>query len=251
MPFNQDDEREQAMVNALNLQQRPGRARHEEDGHLDWPLGDPAYRLLFECKSAPEGDDWGTGRDTGLSKLQEWSTFHFVLAVFESRGRTPIKMWYGSPRMMRDWINGEIAYIQADLVLARLIPTKVDDDAVNILFGDKEEISYQEMYAVMKNEWYAKKAKGLPNRYDQYADLHRGKTSRDHVYSRQAGLQAAKDRITYLLNRGVTVNNRHISRRYVAEHCAELNPTAWFRSFEATVARELELEPPSAAQKIT
>ena len=248
MPFNQDDERENAMVNALNLQRREGRARHEEDAHVDWEEGGRTDRLLFECKSAPAKKSFGTGRDTGLRKLEEWRSYHFVFGWFEARSAVPLRMWYGSPRLMREWIEGEIAYVQADLALAKLMPTKVDDDAAEILFGDKQEISYTEMRAVMKNYWNANAAQALPSRYDTYADLRRGRRSDDRLYSRDVGLKAAQDRVTYLLKRGVTVNNRKITSKYVIDHCIELNATAWAKGLETAMLMELELEPPSGSE---
>jgi hypothetical protein len=98
MPFNQDDQRERAMVAALNLQTRPDRARHEEDAYWDASVAGQKHRLLFECKSAPENGDFGMGRDTGLPKLEQWATFHFVFGWFVARDNVPIRMWHGSPR---------------------------------------------------------------------------------------------------------------------------------------------------------
>jgi hypothetical protein len=244
-PFNQDDQRERAMVSALNLLQRETRARHDEDAHLDVEIDGKSYRLLFECKSAPESTDFGTGRDTGLTKLESWKSYHFVFASIPTRDNVINRMWYASPRMMRAWIDGEITYLQTDIELAKLIPSKVDDEAVTLLFGDKQVITHAEMSAVMKGEWNANRARGLPNRYEQYADIRQSRRASERLYSRAAGLQAARDRITYLLNRGVTTNNRHIGYRYVTENCAELDRKAWVKSFEKVLSQELKLEPPS------
>jgi hypothetical protein len=247
MPFNQDDEREDAMINALNLLARPDRSRQDEDAYLDWSVNGSTRKLLFECKSAVVNEDFGTGRDTGLVKLEQWRDYHFVFGWFVAKGRVPIRIWYGSPRMMRGWIDSEIAYVKADLELATLIPSKVDQDAVTLLFGDKQEITYAEMRAVMKNRWNANKSKGLPSRYELYADRHRGKENKDNLYSRDAGLKAARDRVAYLLERGVTVNNRKISKLYVAEYCAELSKTAWAKTLEAAISAEIEKEKEAAA----
>jgi hypothetical protein len=244
MPFNQDDQRERAMVGALNLQVRADRARHEEDAYLDVQVDGRLHRLLFECKSSPEAQDFGTGRDTGLKKLEQWSSFHFVFGWFVARDNLPIRMWYGSPRMMRKWIDDEIAYIEPDILLSNLVPTKVGDDAVTVLFGDKHEISYTEMHRVMKDSWNAKQAEDRPDLYALNADLNRGRTRRDYLYSRNSALKAVRDRTAYLLDRGTTVNNRKIPHRYVMGNCAELTSTAWARSLENVIATEVKLQAP-------
>lgn len=226
---------------ALGLQSRPERARHEEDAYLDVLINGETRRLLFECKSSPGNQDFGTGRDTGLRKLDQWGSYHFVFGWFVARDNMPIRMWYGSPRMMRKWLDDEIAYIEPDILLSNLIPSKVDAEAVTVLFGDQEQISYSEMHKVMKDSWNAKAAIGRPDLYTSNADLHRGRSRRDHLYSRDAALKAARDRAAYLLDRGTTVNNRKIPYRYVIDHCAELSSAGWARSLEAAVDAEIEL----------
>lgn len=244
MPFNQDDQRERAMVAALNLQVRADRARHEEDAYLDVTVDGALHRLLFECKSSPEEQDFGTGRDTGLKKLQQWAGYHFVFGWFVARDNVPIRMWYGSPRMMRKWIDDEIAYVEPDILLSNLVPPKVDYEAVTVLFGDKEEISYVEMNKVMKDSWNAKRSEDRPDLYALNADLNKGSRRKDYIYSRRAALQAVRDRTTYLLERGSTVNNRKIPYRYVLDNCRELTSTAWTISLRDAISIEARLEPP-------
>jgi hypothetical protein len=243
VPFNQDDQRERAMVGALNLRTRPDRARHEEDAYLDVEVDGQLHRLLFECKSAPEEGDFGTGRDTGLRKLIQWAGYHFVFGWFLARDNIPIRMWYGSPRLMRGWVEYEKEYLQADLALLDIVPSKVDDEVVTALFGDKEVLSYEEMNKVMKAQWDAVGSK--PDLYTVNADVRRGRRRADHLYSREAALKALRDRTAYLLKRGGTVNNRKIAHGYVLKNCIELNDAAWARSLERAVASEVEKEPPN------
>jgi hypothetical protein len=241
MPFNQDDQRERSMVLALGLQSRPDRARHEEDAHLDVLIDGQTRRLLFECKSSPENQDFGTGRDTGLRKLEQWGGYHFVFGWFVARDNMPIRMWYGSPRIMRKWLDDEIAYIEPDILLSNLIPSRVDSEAVRVLFGEQEQISYSEMHKVMKDSWNAKAAIGRPDLYALNADLHRGRSRQDYLYSREAALKALRDRAAYLLDRGTTVNNRKIPCRYVIDCCTELSSAGWARSLGAAVDGEIQL----------
>jgi hypothetical protein len=151
-------------------------------------------------------------------------------------------MWYGSPRMMREWLDDEVAYIEPDILLSKLIPPKVDDEAVSVLFGDKVVITYSEMSKVMKDRWNANAALGRPNLYRLNADINCGKSSKDHLYSRGAALKAVRDRAEYLLDRGTTVNNRKIAHRYVVGSCVELDGSGgWARSLEDAIYAELNL----------
>jgi hypothetical protein len=245
MPFNQDDQRERAMVAALNLEQRPERARHAEDAFKDVVAGYCAHRLLFECKSAPENSSFGTGRDTGMRKLEQWSTFHFVFGWFEARDNVPIKMWYGSPRIMRAWLKQEKDYLEADLKIMQLVPPKVDDDVVTALFGNGTQFAYDEINKVMKDRWKKKRSEGRPDLYNEYADVRRSRRKSENLYSRRAALQAAKDRTQYLLDRGGTVNNRKIPGAYVRTNCFELDRRHWARSLDDAINAEVALELPN------
>ena len=233
------------MVAALNLQQRPERARHEEDAFMDVAVGDGTHRLLFECKSAPEDSPFGTGRDTGLRKLGQWATFHFVFGWFLARDNVPIRMWYGSPRMMRSWLEAEKQYLEADLILLEIMPSKVDDDVVAALFGEGTEFTFDQINRVMKDQWAPRLGEARPDRYADYADIRRSRRRSENLYSRDTAFQAAKDRTAYLLKRGGTVNNRKIPNGYVIANCRELDSRHWVRSLELAVNEEISLEPPS------
>jgi hypothetical protein len=241
MPFNQDDARERAMVAALNLTTRPD--REGEDGFKDVNLNGQSHRLLFECKSAPVNKEFSTSRDTGMSKLNEWSNYHFAFGWFVARDNIPIRMWYGSPRMMRGWLEKEKEYLQSDLTLSGIVPAKVDDAIVTALFGDGQQFTYAQMYKVMKAQWEGRG--GRPSRYKDYADIHKVRRTADNLYSRKVALRATQERTDYLMRRGSTVNNRHISRGYVIANCKELEPTAWVRSLDIAIEEEIALEPPN------
>jgi hypothetical protein len=121
--------------------------------------------------------------------------------------------------------------------------SKVDDEVVTALFGDKEVVTYEELHKVMKAQWDA--VGPTPDLYTVNADVRRGRRRADHLYSREAMLKALRDRTAYLLKRGGTVNNRKISHGYVLENCIELNSAAWAKSLENAVAAEIEREPPN------
>ncbi|RJK92517.1 hypothetical protein [Vallicoccus soli] len=244
MAFNQDDARERAMVDKLNLAQREGRARDEADGHTDVLVGGVEHRVLFECKSAPQDGDFGTGRDTGMRQLQRWSTMHFAFGWFAPRDDRPYRLWYGSPRMMRPWNQAEQEYLRHDLTLLEVVPGAVDDEVATRVLGDKDVYTYQDMRTLLKNQWNADGANDQPNLYRERADVRRGPRATDHLYSREVAVQAVRDRVRYLLARGGTVNNRKISASYVMGHCVELHPPRFANQLERALREELELEPP-------
>lgn len=241
--FNQDDGRERAMVAALNLDQRPDRSRHDEDAHLDVTVQGRSHRLLFELKSTPANSDFGTGRDTGTRQLLRWSEMHFVFGWFPPRDNRPLRMWYGSPAMMRGWIAAELDYIAPDLRLLTLVPALVGEDVVDAVLGSKDVYDFEDMKRLMKAQWNTDRASGRGNLYRERADLATGERPSELRYSRTAALSAVQDRIRYLLARGGTVNNRKISARYVVENCTELHPPQWARGLEEAVHACLSAEP--------
>ncbi|MFI7490795.1 hypothetical protein ACIBXA_20675 [Micromonospora echinaurantiaca] len=227
MPFNQDDDRERAMVAALNLEQPEDRARHDEDGYLILERDGQMHRLSFECKSAAVGKEFGTGRDTGLKQLQRWSRMHFVFGWFEPRDNQIRRMWYGSPAMMKAWNAAEQAYLIPDLILRDCVPDRVSDEVVSMVLGDKDVYTFQELNQLLKDQWKADSRVGRPNLYKERADIRSARSTKDNLYSREVAEIAVRDRIRYLLARGGTVNNRKISPAYVETNCIEILPPRW------------------------
>lgn len=235
------------MIQALNLDQRPDRARHEEDAHLDVDLEDgEATRLLFELKSAPVGKDYGTGRDTGMPQLQRWSTMHFAFAWFAARDNQPKRIWYGSPAMMRQWNTEQRDYLAPDVLLTRSTPALVDQDTVEQILGGKDEYTYADLHRLLKNQWDASSKYDRPNLYLANADVRQAKRAADCLYSPAMALQAVRDRVEYLLARGSTVNNRKISRLYVMENCEEITGPKWAVNLDRAVRKALAAEPAAA-----
>ena len=245
MPFNQDDARERAMVARLNLQQDLDRARHDADGHLDVDLEGAPHRLFFECKSAPENGDFGTGRDTGPRQLRRWATMHFAFGWFAPRDNTPSRLWYASPRMMRSWNAAEQEYLGPDLALLEVVPDAVDDSVVDRVLGLKDEYTYADLRALLKAQWNANEAEGQPNLYRERADVHRGRSAQEHRYSPAVAREAVEARVRYLLARGGTVNNRKISASYVQANCRELRFPGVAVDLQQAVLDALAQEPPT------
>lgn len=230
------------MVGALNLQQDPERVRHDADAYLDVDLGGSVHHIDFECKSAPVNSDFGTGRDTGMRQLLRWAKMHFVFGWFQPRDNQPVRMWYGSPAMMRAWNTTEQEYLKYDLELVEHTPEGVDSAVIDRILGDQEEFTYQDLRSIVKDQWNAKADVGRPNLYRARADIAWAGPAIEFRYSRHAAEQAIRDRIRYLLDRGSTVNNRKISARYVMAKCVEIQPPRWAVVLSQEVDRALALE---------
>jgi len=224
VPFNQDDSRERAMRQALNLKQRDEDKRMGEDAFLDVNSAAGPDELDFELKSGVAGKGFSTGRDVGLHTLERWSHMHFVFGEFKARDNEPQKLWYGSPARMRDWIEREKKYIALDLKIAsrvsQLFPADLMEEVLVDVLGDADVYTREQIKSLIKDEW--NKNLHRPSQYVARASNPRAK-AKDQLYSRDAALDAARDRLAYLLKRGCTVNNRHVPYTYVTEKCVELD----------------------------
>ena len=239
MPFNQDDAREQMMRGACNIQKDSG--RYGEDGFLDIRVGERTHHLLFELKSAPENDDFGTGRDTGLAQLQRWSQMHFVFAWIPPREMMIKRMWYGSPLALKGWNEREQAYIKLDLALVDRIPPLATAELLHELIGEKDEYTFDDLSVLVKDQWNKDTRRGrATSLYEDRADVHRDRQRRLNRYSHDIALRALEDRVRYLLDRGATVNNRKISKKYVLNHCVELDVSNAAASLRTAVQAALE-----------
>lgn len=224
MPFNQDDAREQMMRGACNIKKDADGGRYGEDGYLEVEHLGTLQRLLFELKSAPENDDFGTGRDTGLAQLRRWSGMHFVFAWIPPREMMIKRLWYASPSMLRGWNDREQAYIKLDLALVDQVPPLATEHLLHVLLGEKSDYTFDELNLLVKDQWNRDVRRGRPaSLYEERADVHRDRQRKLNRYSHAVALIALEDRVRYLLDRGATVNNRKIGKRYVLENCVELN----------------------------
>jgi hypothetical protein len=170
---------------------------------------------------------------------------HFVFGWFPSRGVDPIKMWYGSPAMMRPWIDAELAYLGPDQQLVELVPGDLAAESlVAAVLGSKDEYTYADLHRMMKAQWNANRAEGRENLYQTLAK-NPSAAAREFVYDRRVAERAVSERVAYLLARGSTVNNRKISHRYVRDHCAELHRPGWARDLYTAMQQALDADLPT------
>lgn len=206
----QDDVREKRLIDLFNLRQAPDRVRHGVDAVLK--LDGVDYE--FELKSATTGKGGiSTVRDLGPAHIEKWRGKHWIMAFFDSGSLKYCR--YGSPNAMEPWITEKWDYIKADFEMAKHVPAHVTLDTMFEIMGRKGAYTKADARKLHKNQMSAAQ-------YEQYMDLPEG-------YSPGRMLEIFQDRARYVIERGSTLNNPHISSVYLnswpiieEDHASEL-----------------------------
>lgn len=198
----QDDAREQHMLLMFNLTVPPGRTRGGLDAILE--LGGEDAPVPFELKSTTS-KSISTVRDMSPEHITKWRHLHWLFAFYGlGNDRSPDTCYYASPADMADWISEKEQYIRPDLVLADRAPRLlVPEDLVRVM-GARADYSINDAKNVMKKQWTAQQ-------YRDNADLP------GHRYSPERMLGMLRQRCEYVLRRGATLNNPHISATYLRD----------------------------------
>jgi hypothetical protein len=197
----QDDAREQQMLNLFNLTVPPDRTRGGLDAILE--LDDGSEPIPFELKSTTS-KSVATVRDFGPDHIVKWRHLHWLFAFYEKDATTLRHCYYASPADMADWISEREAYVRPDYVLAERAPRLLTHADLIDVVGDHESYSAADARAVMKNQWSAAQ-------YRDNADLPAGR------YSAERMLDLLRERCAYVIRRGATLNNPHISGSYFSK----------------------------------
>jgi len=210
MPMAQDDVRENEMRTLFNLVRPEEYGRADIDAVLELegnaiPAEYQGHQISFELKSATSGEpDISTVRDFGLHYIEKWRTLHWLFGVYDRDSHGDLKLQYclyASPAQMKPWFDQMSAYIAPDVALVECVPELIDMEVLTTVLGEADRFSYEDARSLMKNQYKRKQ-------YDQAADLP------DGYYSRNAMLTLLRERCRYVLHRGSTLNNPHISPRY-------------------------------------
>jgi hypothetical protein len=203
--ITQDDVRENEMRTLFNLTRPEEYGRADIDAVLELegasiPEDLHGTTIPFELKSSTVGvPDISTVRDFGPHYIEKWRDLHWIFGVYLN-GKLQYCL-YGSPEKMQPWYEEKGAYVGPDFALAACVPSLIGDDILTRILGDAEEFSYSDARALLKNQRKAKE-------YRDAADLDGGR------YSREAMLGMLRDRCRYVIERGSTLNNPHISPSY-------------------------------------
>lgn len=159
----------------------------------------------FELKSATSGEpDISTVRDLGMHHVEKWRSLHWLFGVYARDRHGDLKLQYclyGSPAQMKPWLDSVAAYAAADLVIAKRVPELMTDETLTAVLGDAEEFSYDDVHGLLKSQ-------------GRVADYRLAADRPDTRYSREAMLGLLRERCRYLIQRGSTRNNPHISPSY-------------------------------------
>lgn len=188
----QDDDREDAMRNLFQLYKDDKEGRSGVDAFLDIDDGEEP----FELKTTSNGSVT-TVRDFGPDHIKKWKYKHWLIGFFVG-GREYYK--YGSPSMMAGWISEKELYISPDFKLSAIVSEKLNIDDMHKILEPKVKYSIKDAQSIQKRQY--KKTK--------YLDLQ----DVDKGYSPERMLEIVKDRATYLVERGSTLNNPHIPLSY-------------------------------------
>jgi len=216
----QDDARENKIVDLFNLKRPPKHVRHGTDAVLECQ----GRTLEFELKSVTtKGRSLSTVRDFGPDHIAKLKDKHWLVGVFN--GDQVVRCLYGSPQDMAPWIESKWEYIRADFELARQIPALINTEVMHALLGDKKVYTKQDAKRLHKAQYSAQE-------YSEQMDVKetaKNGTVKGIGYSPQRMLEIVKDRASYVMLRGATLNNPHIPRKFYegwkeirAEHAIRL-----------------------------
>jgi len=223
----QDDARELQMIDKFNLTVPDDRKRHDIDAYLEID----GLRLPFELKSTTK-TSVSTVRDFGPDHIEKWRNgLHWIFAFYTGQSKLEY-CYYASPLDMESWISRQERYVAPDFYLADVIPSFVTPGMVVELLGVKDVYSIADARQIMKNQWTAHDYLAAA---DIAVDPSVSSKSRNGTVRHPPGYSLGKMteilqlRCTYVIKRGSTLNNPHISASFfstfekiTSDHAAKL-----------------------------
>jgi hypothetical protein len=188
----QDDGRENEMRLLFGLDETPDRKRSDVDAIK--VIGNQV--LNFELKSSTT-NSFSTVRDLGPDHILKWQSMHWIFAFYTSDASKISEAFYASPKQMQPWVNKISNYIRPDQVLAEMLSKKVDGAILELIFGNQKSFTLDDAQKIMKRQWTKKE-------YVARQDLPNG-------FSEHAMVKILAERVQYLISRGATLNNPHIT----------------------------------------
>jgi len=193
----QDDLREQEMINLFDLIKDENEGRSGIDAFLELNR----TNISFELKTtSSKSGSVTTVRDFGYDHIQKWQNKHWLFGFYKE-GKASYK--YGSPALMQSWIKKKEEYIKPDFQLAKIASKNLTLEDLYLVLGEKESYSIEDAKSIQKRQYST-------NKYLELQDTKSG-------YSKDRMLNILKDRATYLMERGGTLNNPHIPGSYFKE----------------------------------
>lgn len=191
----QDDDREKELIFLFELERPDSASRIGIDALLNLN----GEKIPFELKSTSTGSVT-TVRDFGYAHIKKWKDKHWLIGKYDKSGQNLEYVLYGSPRMMQPWILEKEAYIRPDFELGKLVPELIHEDILHKIVGKKDVYTLSDAKNLQKKQYSIEK-------YKKLMDTPNG-------YSPERMLSILKERCSYLLSRGSTLNNPHIPASY-------------------------------------
>lgn len=244
----QDDAREKKVRDLFNLRVDPNRKRSDTDAYLDREGLDP---VPFELKSTTK-TSISTVRDFNPDHVKKWRDKHWLFGFFDEHEELQF-CCYASPAMMKPWIDKLEEYVRPDVELAARLGSRVTEKDLEHILGDKAVYSHEDAAKIQKKQWkkqqyldamdveaaYTRERLRsiLPNNVSEeslVANLgDRATYSEAEVmqflgrrwrrsmrldlpggYTKGRMLNILRERAKYLLERGATLNNPHIPKKF-------------------------------------
>jgi hypothetical protein len=157
------------------------------------------HEIEFELKSVTTARaSVSTVRDLGPDHISKWHGKHWIIAFYDELDLRHCK--YGTPEQMAPWISEKSEYIRVDLAMAEIVPGLITADVMTRIIGEKELYTLDDARKLHKNQYSLRKYRSL-------MDYPNG-------YSIERMLEIFRERATYIIERGSTLNNPHIPLNY-------------------------------------
>ena len=209
----QDDSREQDMLRVFGLRQEVDSSRGDNDAYLDI---EQRITQCFELKSSTTSD-FVTARDFSLEHIKSWRSKHILTSFYDKGGNTINRSLFVPNIILNKWLDEQEEYIRCEVAIINELsnhpPNELADSVKNILFGNRDQYTLEELQVVLKKQ--IKKEE-----YLEFLDIEQ---NGEKNCSTSNMSRAIIKRTLYLLNRGSSRNNPHFSRSWIKKTIEEDN----------------------------
>ncbi|BDR11031.1 hypothetical protein CTR2_R43690 [Comamonas thiooxydans] len=202
----QDDERERELVRMFNLNWDPAHQRAGVDAVLDMEVNGQRVRFDVEVKSST-GTTVSTARDVGMDHIKKWRRMIFVIGFYSKEARRP-ELQYClclTPVDMEPWIASIEEKISIDFKLAVWASRRLVLADLYEVCGTQDSYSIEDAKRLHKQQWTAEE-------YQAALDL---VVEGEPRISPNKMLEILQLRLSYIAQRGATLNNPHITKTFL------------------------------------
>ena len=178
---------------------RSGGSRSGVDAFCDFSEDGIHYSVPVELKSTTNYSV-STARDVGREHIAKWRSRIWIFGFYDPSGTEIGSLLILGPREMEGWIGRIERYIGPDFAIGDRISHRLTLEDLHIICGEKAVYTVDDARSLHKRQWSR----------DRYSD----EMDREDGYSPGKMLRILKLRSQYLVNRGATLNNPHIPKKF-------------------------------------